>query len=223
MQMGCEEQHNKKLYNMLEYAGCRRVGIDNGPIVRNICFLPQEVAPVEPSHLPIYPNRCLYGFLPMHTYLLCQTLSLGFISEQYLQWEICLQCGIGCLLLRLVHQSIESIRSHMQTLSQRVECEGAEQLLHVCTAVSANVSHPLVCIESISLVRSSWAAKYQPVDHADRGRGIIFVSTSTNPASVMRVLSFDPIRRSFLSSRARRYCVLHLLKACSSVIEPLSD
>ncbi|KGO77690.1 hypothetical protein PITC_071730 [Penicillium italicum] len=39
----------------------------------------------------------------------------------------------------------------------------------------------------------------------------------------MRVLSFDPIRRSFLSSRARRYCVLHLLKACASVIEPLSD
>lgn len=103
-------------WNMLDAGGSVST---TGPL-RNICLLPQEVAPVEPSHLPICPNRCLYGFLPMHTYLLCQTLSLGFISEQYLQWEICLQCGIGCLLLRLAHQSIESIRSHMQTLSQWV-------------------------------------------------------------------------------------------------------
>lgn len=90
-----------------------------GPL-RAICFLPQEVAHIELSHLPICPCRCFYGFLPMHTYLLCQTLSLDFILEQYLQWEICLQGGVGCLLLRLVHQSIESIRSHMQTLSQWV-------------------------------------------------------------------------------------------------------
>lgn len=105
--------------NILD-AECRRVVIDNGPIVRAICFLLQEIAPIEPSHLPICPDRCLYGFLPMHTYLLCQTLSLDFTLEEYLQWEICLQCGVGCLLLRLVHQSIESIRSHMQTLSQWV-------------------------------------------------------------------------------------------------------
>lgn len=62
-----------------------------------------------------------------------------------------------------------------------------------------------------------------PFPHADNGSGIIFVSTSVNPALVNMLRSLVPIRRSFRSSCARMYCVLHRLKACSSVIEPLSD
>lgn len=45
----------------------------------------------------------------------------------------------------------------------------------------------------------------RPVDHADKGRGIILLSTSTNPALWKWLRSLEATRRSFLSSSARMY------------------
>lgn len=62
-----------------------------------------------------------------------------------------------------------------------------------------------------------------PLDHAERGRGIILASISSKPPSRRRVFNRVPTRRSFVPSYDLMNCLLHRLRACSSVIEPLSD
>lgn len=144
----------------------------------------------------------------MQTYL-CQVSpcrkSLWF--GPFLQWKVCLQRVISGLFLRVLHQSVKTLCRHVQTLRERIQRDRSQELLDIFSVASANVPHPGICVAisiGIPIARSN-ASGNLPLDHADKGRGIIFASTSTKPASSQKFRSLDPIRRSFRSSNARMY------------------
>lgn len=125
----------------------------------------------------------------------------------FLQWKVCLQRVISGLFLRLLHQSVKIMCRHVQTLRERVQRDRSQELLDIFAVAPANVPHPGICVAisiGIPIARST-ASGGLPLDHADKGRGIIFASTSTKPASSQMFRSLDPIRRSFRSSNARMY------------------